>query len=146
KNTGGREPLDRVAGSVAFGAVARVILVTVKPADNEAPRRLVRVKSNLGPDSGGFEYTLITAPVPGEDFYAQRVDWGQVLEGSARELMAVERPDETATAAEDAENFLTEVLREGPMPTKELRAAAAAHGHAWRTVIRAKETLDIRAT
>src|SRR5262249_44496454 len=91
------------------------------------------------------EYKLFGAPVPGHDFNAQRVEWGQILEGSARELMAVERPDETASAAEDAEGFLSEALREGPMPTKELRAAAAAHGHAWRTVIRAKETLGIRA-
>ena len=94
KNTGGREPLERVAGSIAFGAVARVVLATVKPADSEAPRRLVRAKSNLGPDTGGFEYTLFGAPVPGHDFGAQRVEWGEALEGTARELMAVEQPDD----------------------------------------------------
>ena len=32
KNSSGREPLDRVTGSVAFGAVARVVLATVKAA------------------------------------------------------------------------------------------------------------------
>ena len=45
KNSSGREPLDRVTGSVAFGAVARVVLATVKAADPNAPRRLVRAKS-----------------------------------------------------------------------------------------------------
>jgi putative DNA primase/helicase len=39
KNTSGREPLERVAGSIAFGAVARVVLATVKAADTEEPRR-----------------------------------------------------------------------------------------------------------
>jgi hypothetical protein len=145
KNSSGRDPLDRVTGSVAFGAVARVVMATVKPADTEAPRRLIRAKSNLGPDTGGFEYTLFSAPVPGHDFNAQRVEWGQMLEGSARELMAVERPDEEAGAAEEAEEFLLDALRDGPVPTKDLKAAATANGHSWRTVVRAKDALSIKS-
>jgi len=94
KGTSGREPLERVAGSIAFGAVARIVLATVKPADPDAPRRLIRAKSNLGPDNGGLEYTFFGAPVPGHDFNAQRVEWGQLLEGTARELMAIEQPDD----------------------------------------------------
>jgi putative DNA primase/helicase len=146
KNTAGREPLERVAGSIAFGAVARVVWATVKPADSEAPRRLVRAKSNLGPDTGGFEYTLFGAPVPGHDFGAQRVEWGEALEGTARELMAVEQPDDSGDALEDAEEFLLDILRDGPVATKEIRQAAQAHGHKPRTVDRAKQTLGITAT
>src|SRR4029077_9795111 len=119
KGTSGREPLERVAGSIAFGAVARVVWATVKPADPKAPRRVVRAKSNLGPDTGGFEYTLFGAPVPGHDFNAQRVEWGEALEGTARELMAVEQPDDSGDALEDAEAFLLDVLRDGPVATKE---------------------------
>jgi putative DNA primase/helicase len=145
KNTGGREPLERVAGSIAFGAVARVVLATVKPADTEAPRRLVRAKSNLGPDTGGFEYTLFGAPVPGQEFNAQRVEWGEVLEGSARELMAVEQPDDGGAAADDAEEFLQDMLKSGTVSTKEIKEAANAHGHSWRTVNRAKAELGVKA-
>ena len=91
KATSGKNPLDRVVGSLAFGAVARVVLGTVKDIDGDKPRRLVRIKSNIGPDSGGFAYTLFRAAVPGHaNIIAQRVDWGEPLEGSARELMAVE--------------------------------------------------------
>jgi putative DNA primase/helicase len=64
KNSSGREPLDRVTGSVAFGAVARVVLATVKAADPNAPRRLVRAKSNLGPDTGGFAYARAGPQLP----------------------------------------------------------------------------------
>ena len=139
KGTHGREPLERVAGSIAFGAVARVVMATVKAADLEEPRRLVRAKSNIGADSGGFEYRLFAAPVPEHDFSAQRVDWGEVLEGSARELMAVENADAAAEAAEDAGTFLTDLLQAGPVATREIREAANAHGHSWRTVERAKK-------
>jgi putative DNA primase/helicase len=146
KNSSGREPLDRVTGSVAFGAVARVVLATVKAADPNAPRRLVRAKSNLGPDTGGFAYTLIGAPVPGHNFHAQAVEWGEPLEGSARELMAIEDPEGAATAAVEAQEFLADMLAAGPVTTLELRAAANAHGHAWRTLQRIKDDLGIVAT
>jgi putative DNA primase/helicase len=146
KNTSGRDPLERVAGSIAFGAVARVVMATVRPADQEAPRRLVRAKSNIGPDTGGFAYTLFSAPVPGCNFSNQRVDWGEALEGTARELMAVEQPDDSGDALEDAEAFLLDILEGSPAATKEIKTAAAAHGHRWRTVERAKGTLGITAT
>lgn len=84
--------------------------------------------------------------MPGHDFHAQRVDWGKPLEGSARELMAVEQPDDSSHALDDAEDFLEEALRNGAVPTKELKAAAAAHGHRWRTVERAKERVGVTAT
>jgi hypothetical protein len=120
-------------------------MATVKPDDPEAPRRLVRAKSNLGPDTGGFEYRLFSVPVPGHAFHAQRVEWGAVLEGSARELMAVETPDEDATAIESAEAFLRELLTGGPVARREIAAAAQAHGHASRTLFRAKAALGVVA-
>jgi putative DNA primase/helicase len=146
KNSSGREPLDRVTGSVAFGAVARIVLATVKAADPNAPRRLVRAKSNLGPDTGGFAYMLVGAPVPGHNFHAQGVEWGEPLEGSARELMAIEDPEDGGRAAAEAERFLSEMLASGPVATVELREAANAHGHAWRTLQRIKDDLGVVAT
>ena len=47
---------------------------------------------------------------------------------------------------EDAEAFLLDILAAGPMATKEIKTAAGAHGHRWRTVERAKGTLGITAT
>jgi putative DNA primase/helicase len=53
----GGDPSQRVVGSVAFAAVARVVLVAAKVrADEEGRdvRILARSKSNIGPDDGGF--------------------------------------------------------------------------------------------
>jgi putative DNA primase/helicase len=143
KGTTGREPLERVMGSIAFAAVARVVLATVKARDPQQPHRLVRAKSNLGPDRGGLEYNLLSAPVPGHDFHAQRVDWGQPLDGSAHELMAIEGEEDDALAS--AREFLAVLLAKGPLAVRELKPAALAHGHKWRTVERAKPDLGIKA-
>ena len=49
KGTQGRDPTERVTGSLAFGALARVVLATAKlPDDKGGGRILVRAKSNLG--------------------------------------------------------------------------------------------------
>jgi putative DNA primase/helicase len=144
KGTTGREPLERVMGSIAFAAVARVVLATVKARDPQQPHRLVRAKSNLGPDRGGLEYTLLGAPVPGHDFLAQRIDWGQLLDGSAHDLMSIEAEEDDALTL--ARDFLEEQLAKGPVASAEIKPAALAKGHRWRTVERAKAQLGIKST
>ena len=145
KGTTGREPHERVMGSVAFAALARIVLATVKARDPRIPHRLVRAKSNLGLDHGGVEYSLLAAPVPGHDFLAQRVEWGRPLNGSAHELMAIEAPDESDEARREVHAFLHDQLAHGPLAQRALRAAAEANGFKWRTVERAKADLGLVA-
>lgn len=101
----GADPAMRVIGSVAFTAMARVVLVAAKvKSDDDAPTRLLaRAKSNIGPDDGGFEYHLEQTEVA-DDIYASRVAWGKSVEGSARELLtdpdAGDDGDETADAVD----------------------------------------------
>lgn len=105
----------------------------------------MRAKSNLGLDHGGIEYNLLGAPVPGHDFLAQRVEWGQTLDGSAHELIAIEAPDNEPDTRDDAEGFLRDLLAAGPVAAKEIRETAAALGYKWRTVERTKNHLGIVA-
>ena len=47
------EPIDRVTGSLAFGALARVVMVAAKKQDEDdkpGVRIFMRAKSNIGPD------------------------------------------------------------------------------------------------
>jgi putative DNA primase/helicase len=118
KGSGGRDPTERVVGSVAFGAVARVVLVAakVKSDDDGKERRiLARSKSNIGPDSGGFEYDIDQVELdahPG--VAASRITWGSAVEGTARELLAEPETDgnarENGNAKDMAEQFLRDVL------------------------------------
>lgn len=60
KGTLTRDPLERVTGSIAFGAMARVVLATAKITDKNGnlKRIFVRAKSNNGPDGGGYYYQI----------------------------------------------------------------------------------------
>lgn len=105
----GQDPTQRVVGSVAFSAVARVVLVAakVKSEDGTDRRILARSKSNIGPDDGGFEYHIEQSePLPG--IQASYIAWGASVAGTARELLT--EPDAGDDAQKDASDTV-ELLR-----------------------------------
>lgn len=149
KGGAGSDPASRVVGSIAFTAVARVVLVAakVKGDDGEDKRILARGKSNIGPDDGGFEYHIEQGePLPG--IRASYVTWGKAVEGTARELLAEpdagNDADSDISAKAEAEEFLIQLLKDGPSPTKHVEAEAKAAGISWRTVRRASDDLGIK--
>lgn len=141
----GKDPLERVTGSLAFGALARVVLVTAKITQGEETQRIVcRAKSNIGPDTGGFTYSLDQIEVKPGIFSSYSL-WGLALEGSARDLLA--EPDQhegtNRSALDSAKDFLYEVLVNGEQPQQTIEAEAKGAGHSWATVRRAKAELHI---
>jgi putative DNA primase/helicase len=153
KGTAGREPVERITGSLAFAALARIVMIAAKEAEGEGdapPRRfLARAKSNIGPDDGGFAYDLQQVPMPGDDsIVASIATFGEAIEGTARAMLAVaeSEPCEDRDALSEAESFLQEQLTGGPVPTNTLKAAAGAHAISWRTIERAKKSLGVEAS
>jgi putative DNA primase/helicase len=141
KGTADRDPIERVTGSLAFGALPRCVWGASKDED-EQQRRLVRIASNIGPSGGGIEYTVYQALLPDQpdrEWFVQRIDWGKRLKGSPRELLNAEKRSAQGGAAA----FLKEFLAAGEKPQREVKAAADAHCHAWATVRRAKQDLGI---
>ena len=106
----GGDPTQRVIGSVAFTAVARVVLVAAKAKgeDGSDVRILARSKSNIGKDGSGFEYTLEQTEVQ-QGIEASHVVWGKAVDGDARELL--NDPDQDDEAKEDA-NDAVDALRQ----------------------------------
>lgn len=157
KGTTGRDPLERITGSLAFGALARIVMATARSADEAGPPRIfVRVKSNIGPDGGGFGYDADLRAVPGhEKIITSCISWLDPIEGTARDIMAKADASQEdgvgGNAQNEAEEFLLDQLSAGPVLTNDLKAAAEAHSIAWRTIERAKKDLfrnrvEIRAT
>jgi putative DNA primase/helicase len=112
----GSDPAQRVIGSIAFTAVARVVLVAarVKGEDGADKRILARSKSNIGPDTGGFEYHLAQVEaLPGIN--ASRIEWGQAVEGSARDLLTDPAEGDDGTDHADAVSLLNPNFPLAPM-------------------------------
>lgn len=143
----GGDPSQRVLGSVAFTAVARVVLVAakVKAEDGTADRRiLARSKSNIGPDDGGFEYHLEQSePLPGIE--ACYVTWGTAVKGTARELLSDpnEQDGDGKSAVDSATSFLREVLKDGLTPCKTIQAEGKDAGISWASIRRAADVIAV---
>lgn len=140
KGTAGRDPVERVTGSIAFGALARIVLVTAKGEGDS--RMLARAKSNIGPDGGGFQYTLELAMA--EEIEASVVRWGAPLEGSARDLLGDFEPI-ADSPLDDAAEWLRSMLAGAEVKVRDLKREASAAGLGWRTVERAKAELGVTA-
>jgi putative DNA primase/helicase len=147
KGTNGRDPTERITGSIAFTALARVVLIAAKknqPEEGGASRMLARSKSNIGADDGGFSYDLQQTELtkhPG--VLASYVVWGAALEGSARDLLATveTNDDEEGGAIDDARAFLKDLLARGAVSAKQVKAAVSDAGLSWRTIERAKKQI-----
>ena len=148
KGTAGRDPTERITGSIAFAALARLVLVAAKvkaDSDGEPRRVLVRAKSNIGPDDGGFAYSLDRIEVAPE-VEGQRVLWLEALQGSARDVLAEAEADpenEDGSSASGVDGFLRGLLADGPLPAKAIKADADGAGYAWRTVQRTADRLGV---
>jgi RecA-family ATPase len=151
KGTAGREPQERLIGSVAFAAVARVVLIAAKRAGQEgaAPERriLMRAKSNIGSDQGGFAYRLEQIELEQHaGVFASRAVWGEPIGGTARDALAdAERLADERRPVEKAKDFLLDLLADGPIGPKQVKSAADGNGHSWATIRRAKDALRVEA-
>lgn len=151
KGTGGRDPVERLTGSLAFGALARVVMVAAKHQDEgedgRTVRLFIRAKSNIGPDDGGFEYDLHQAELkthPG--IFASSVLWGEAVEGAARELLAT--ADATGDDGEggtlsDARRFLADLLADAPMRAGDVFKDADGAGFSKRSIQRAADKIGV---
>ena len=148
KGTAGGDPLERVTGSLAFGAYARIVLATSKRDEEHGGGRIVtRAKSNLGPDGGGFVYDIEQTETPGyPGIFASRVLWGEGIEGTAREILAdaeAHPEDGEGGALREVEGWLADLMTEegGKVDRRDVMKAAQAMGFKERTVHRAREKL-----
>ncbi|WP_244134630.1 AAA family ATPase [Burkholderia gladioli] len=142
KGSKGASPLDRILGSQAFGAAARVILIAGKD-DSSGRRVFAKSKANIAEEAGGFEYAIDIVDTDG--MASSRIQWGEPLTGSAREILREIEADDTEADTEAAESqferarcLIYELLRPFSS-TPEIKRAAAAEGVSWRTMERAKE-------
>lgn len=132
----------RVSGSVGFVAAARIVWGFGADPDNPDRHIMIAVKNNLAPMGQGLAYRITVDP--GRD--APRLEWlkdevtlspDEVLNSDPRHRRA------RAHRQGRAEEWLKELLSNGPVPQQHVENAADREEFSWRTVVRAKATLRV---
>ena len=147
KGTQGQNPAERITGSLAFGALARVVMIAAKSEASEeqlSSFALARAKSNIGPDWGGFGYTLERVPV-GNGVVGQKVLWGDTLGGTTRDVLSsLEGGDK---GMDEARDWLEKILTANPigLSANEIIAAGKSCGFSRDKLGRAKRSLRVKS-
>ena len=102
----------------------------------------MRAKISNGPDWGGFDYKLEQRQLDNwPDIEAQRVLWGDAVDGSARDILA-QFEGKPETAVRKAAAFLREALKSGPRMAREVIAEGEAVGFGERQLQRALKAMS----
>jgi hypothetical protein len=153
KGTQGHSPIDRVTGSLAFGALARIVMIAAKNERNDSempPRVLALEKSNLGISGGGFGFDIIAEPLSGHKGNVTKVIWHPKIEGSARDILAgmergIEKEGRPSTKISTAKTFLECFLMDGKEKRHaEIKEEALKQGISEKNLWRASEKLNVR--
>lgn len=148
KRSEGADPVDRVSGSLAFGAAPRVIMLSAQDTRRGPSGRcgvLMRAKSNIGPSFGGYRFTAEQRPLDDEPHIsAQRILWGDFVDKTARDILSEIEGDaeKRAQALRRAAEFVRDALTQrGPRLAAEVIAEGEAAGFNERTLRRAFKKL-----
>jgi len=142
---GSGEALLRVTGSLAFVAAARAAFLIALDKGNKHRRLFLPIKNNIGNDESGLAFSVQSITLPG-GIATSRVSWeDETVAITADEAMAPLEDSEERSTMDDAKQFLINLLAEGPVSSKQIRADAEGAGFSWRTIQRAQKVLNIDA-
>lgn len=139
----GANPMYRGGGSIGIIGSARCGLLLASDPDDPDRRILAATKENLTAPPPSLAFRLATVPGSG----VARVVWeGESCWTASQLLHAAVETTSVRSALAEARQWLRAALAAGPRPSKALQQEAAAHGHAARTLVRARraETIVVR--
>ena len=137
---------SRFIGSIAFVAAARAAFIVARDPDEGERRLFLPTKNNIGPEGSGLGFRVGTVVTP-SGIVAPTVFWDSLpVTVTANEVLNASPENGSASARNEAEDFLRETLANGALSVLRIEAEAKTAGLSIRTVRRAKETLGVKAS
>jgi hypothetical protein len=135
--------LHRLSGSIGFTAAARAVWGFGEDPDDPTKRVMVPIKHNLAGLCTGLAYR-ITASGDGSPFIVWEKD---PVSLDADEVLNADPKEKRARAKRrgEAEDWLRNLLANGPMPSEQVEAEGKKAGFSWGTLRRAKEQIGFKA-
>ena len=145
KGSANNSPADRILGSQAFSALARMAWCASR-RETEGDYILVRAKSNISVLDGGICYQLESVTIA-DKIETTKTNWLGRIDGSAKELLnsAELSGNDNNSVVDTAKEFLIELLNAvEKMSSKEVQAQAKEAGFSPASIRRAQERLNIK--
>ncbi len=131
----------RAISSIAFAAAARAVWALASDPEDGDRRLLLEVKQNLSPSPGGLAFRIEAQNnVP-------RIAWEPgAVALAANDVLGNVDMQQDQSERREANEWLKDLLTDGPVAVKKIQGEAKAAGLSWMTVRRAKEALPVVAS
>jgi len=139
--------LHRFIGSIAFTGAPRAAFAVIEDPEDTTRRLFLFAKGNLAAPPQGLAFR-VEQTIVADSIVASRVAWEtEPVSITANQALAAEAAGtEHQSAQAEAEEFLRDILTDGPVPAKDVQEAARASLITNATLRRAKAKLDIEVT
>jgi DNA polymerase len=141
----------RIADSLAYAAIGRSIYISVEDREQEGAYLYVKAKCNLAPANlAALRYTINSKRIGFDEELNKPIEppyliWDdRPVRINALEAMEAAAEGSRSNALQDAKDFITAQLAQGPITAEDIFADAKALGIAKRTLDRAKRELNIK--
>lgn len=144
KSGGNGKSINAITGSGAFVALARAAFLVTKGQEDEGLRLFVQVKNNIA-SAPGLSFRVQAKTLPNGIEAPYIVFEEGTINISADEAIGDGAPQRDHSQIDAAKRFLTEELRQGPVPTKTLFERASDQRISQKTLRRAQKELGVSA-
>lgn len=145
---GGGSANSRVIGSVAFVNQARAAFIVTPDEDDETRMLLIPSKMNIAPIRHGLAYRIEGCLI---EFEGKEIATSRIMYESApititadQALAAMEGNGQARTDKAEASDFLQDILANGPLPARQVKADAIEAGISAKSLRSAREALGIK--
>lgn len=145
KSSKGDKALYRGQGSIAFTGLARVVM-TVGTSPEDANVRVMAVtKINVTRPPRALTFTIEALPDTLKDQDRSRFVWGEFVDLSSDDIIANHKRDVSAEASADKHvtDWLTLLLREGPVKYASILRAAEVRSIGAKQLFKAAESMGV---
>jgi len=133
---GGRDKaIYRGQGNIAYTAAARVVFLVGENPDDRGERVMICIKNNLAPLPPALAFELTEG----------RFLWRGITDVTAAALLRPDADEGERGALAEAEDFLRQLLADGPVEVKRVGEERREAGITERTLDRAKAILGVRS-
>lgn len=135
--------LYRGQGSIAFAGLARVV-ITVGPHPDDPDQRLMAVtKLNITKRPKALSFSIESLPDSGKYKDRSRFVWGEFLDYTSEDIVNSAPPSKNDKGIEEAEEFLKDILDDGPIEIKKIEVMAEKRSISKKNLYKAVDSLGI---
>jgi hypothetical protein len=134
-----RSALNRIGGSIAFGALARAVHTVIKHPTDEACRLFGPIKMNIAKSPETYGFTFV-----GQESDTA-LSWDDKPSTYKAETLLTESGQANTSAVAEAMEFLTDALEDGPVPSTQLEDDADSLGISKSSLKRAKKQMGVKS-